>query len=975
MTKRLLLLAGMLVCLAVSPAGAQPAFLVKDIQTGTPPAKWDSGTELVELGGFAYFRGDDRIHGSELWRSDGTMAGTTLVRDICPGVCSSTPSELTVVGGKLFFRADEGVHGPSLWKSSGTADSTVLVRAVEPSRLAAFGSLIAFMASSPGQGPELWRSDGTAAGTLSLGDLRPGPDGSSPWPLGELSGLLLFNADDGTQGRELWQTDGTLEGTSLVEDINPGPDSGLPFTSEREGSAEMDGKLLFRAVEADRPQTRLWASDGTAAGTARVHDDVAPTSDLGSAAARFVKFADEVFFSGGGAVWRSNGTEAGTVAATGSLPNPSELTVVGARLYFKTASGFFPDTRLFVSDGTEAGTTQVPLPSGVTIADYGSSGFRALGSKLVFFASNSGEAGLWTSDGTGEGTVLLAGFQSALLPTTIAGGLYLFRAQTEDGWELWASDGTPAGTGSVKRLDQSDASGLRVEIEPEDVLGFPALPLKSDLAGTLLLSADSGVPGGELWRSDGTEAGTVLVKETGGQAATGLTPFGAKIFFSTGALWSSDGTAAGTVDHSGGFVQELTPFGEQLYFADNVFGSDFKKIGPSDPDSTLVTFLYPGFLQQITALGSRLYFLASGAPIFSFGLWTSDGTEAGTAQIPGVSSPDGLIAHRGALIFSAIDGTAGRELWLSDGTEAGSHRVKDILPGTGSSNPSQITSTSGLVFFVADDGTAGEELWRSDGTEAGTVLVSDIRPGVEPSWIQEITAVGDRVFFAADDGVHGVELWVSDGSAAGTHIVKDALPGSSYPRYLKVAGHLLYFAAVDNSHGLEPWKTDGTEAGTVLIQDVNPGQAPSTPTGFVISGPYLYFTANDGTHGFELHAVDRAADFHTLPPCRVFDTRNTSSLASSTSRTFTVAGACGVPAGAQAVAANLTAIGATGNGRVVVYPAGPDVPATSSLNFQAGVTRANNAVIGLTVGQVDALATVVGGGTVHLALDVTGYYQ
>jgi ELWxxDGT repeat protein len=976
-TSRFCLLLALLVSLAASPSHAQPAFLVKDIRTGTPPAEW-SGTEFVELGGFAYFRGEDRIRGSELWRSDGTTAGTTLVRDVCPGVCSSTPSELTVLGSTIYFRADDGVHGSSLWKTDGTAAGTVLVKAVEPSRLAAFGSLVAFAAASPSQGQELWRSDGTAAGTLPLGDLRPGSEGSSPQPIGDLSGVLLFHADDGTHGRELWKTDGTAAGTVLVKDLNPGSGTGF-LAGYPEPSAVAGGRLLFRAYP-NYPFQELWASDGTTAGTVRL-GTVVPNL---SSTTGFATLDGTLFFSGQDGLWKSDGTGAGTVRVKETPGGaPQELTAAGDRLYF-WITDLEPSTSLWSSDGTEAGTVQVPLPSGVSLS-YSYHSFLALGDLLIFYGFRSDtDLEPWATDGTQAGTILLGdvypGANTSSPPHfnlsgtqergIAAGGLWIFRANTPDGWELWASDGTPAGTGLVERLDESELSGLQPEL-PDSIY----LPYKADLAGTLLLSADDGDTQDGLWRSDGTEAGTSPLKELGLFGPVELTPFAGRIYFSDGRLWSSDGTEAGTIDHTGSFIQELTPLAGQLYCSDNAIGSDLRKIGPSDSATTSVKFIYPGFLQQLTAAGSKLYFIASGGA--GPGLWTSDGTEAGTLQIPGVATPDGLTAWHGALLLSAADGLAGQELWTSDGTEAGTHRVKDILPGTGSSNPRQITSTSGLVFLVADDGVAGAELWKSDGTESGTTLVADIRPGAEPSWIRELTAVGDRVFFAADDGVHGVELWVSDGSAAGTHIVKDAVPGagSFYPRYLEVAGHLLYFAADDGTHGLEPWKSDGTESGTAMLQDVNPGEAPSTPTGFVISGPYLYFTANDGAHGFELWALDRAADFYTLPPCRVFDTRSTSSLASSASRTFNVAGVCGVPAGAQAVAANLTVIGGTGNGRVVVYPAGPSVPATSTLNFQAGLTRANNAVIGLTLGQVDALATVSGAGIVHLVLDVSGYYQ
>src|SRR5687767_5669865 len=101
---------------SVLPLQAQP-FLVEDIRTGELPAEWPSDPEFVDMGGIAFFTAFDRIHGTELWRSDGTPGGTSLVRDVCPGICSSSITELTVAGAAVFFRADDGAHGLSLWKS------------------------------------------------------------------------------------------------------------------------------------------------------------------------------------------------------------------------------------------------------------------------------------------------------------------------------------------------------------------------------------------------------------------------------------------------------------------------------------------------------------------------------------------------------------------------------------------------------------------------------------------------------------------------------------------------------------------------------------------------------------------------------------------------------------------------------------------------------------------------------------------
>jgi ELWxxDGT repeat protein len=1086
------------------------------------------------MGGIAFFTAFDRIHGTELWRSDGTPGGTSLVRDVCPGICSSSITELTVAGAAVFFRADDGAHGLSLWKSDGTEAGTVLVKEVEPSSLAEVNGLVAFAATSAAQGQELWRSDGTAAGTFSLGDLRPGALGSFPHPLGSTGSLLLFWANDGAQGSELWKTDGTVAGTGFVEDLTPGPDGAMPLLQEAKASPAVGGRLLFWATDGSGPGYQLWVSDGTPSGTARIGSVVSSGGEFSSGTLNGAVFFWASEPGQDGALWKSDGTENGTVkvkevpAGFGFL---YELTVAEDRLFFRPDGGFSMNTSLWSSDGTEAGTGPVTLPSGPAIQNH-FSGFVALGAEL-FFYGHTFSTGMepWKTDGTEAGTIPLGdahpGSNSSFGGERglAVGGLALFRANTPDGWELWKSDGTPAGTQLVKRIDESDASGLEPEIEDADSF-FPILPTKADLAGTLLFAADDGSTGTELWRSEGTDAGTWLLEDlypSGSGFPHELTPFGGKIYFAGfagGGFWSSDGTEAGTASFPSYCSNDLTPAGEQLFCVASSIADQLRKIGPSDPDTTLVKTLFPGIMQNLTAVGSRLFFTALGG-LEGSGLWTSDGTEAGTQFVSDRTPVRELTAHLGTLFFSANDASGGQELWKSDGTIAGTSQVKDILPGSGSSDPREIVSAGGLVFFVADDGSSGAELWRSDGTAAGTFRVKDIRPGPGSSYIQWVTALGDRVFFGADDGIHGHELWVSNGTEAGTQLAEDVIPGSgsSYPRYLTAAGHLLLFAAEDGTHGLEPWKSDGTPSGTSMIHDIAPGAVPSTPTGFALSGDYLYFTANDGAHGFELWALDRATlgsalsaakrvvspafeggsvtyeivitntgagphpdnpgdemvdvlpaplaltgastdvgtvstnlvqnrvawngaldpgdsatvtieaavpssterqtflnqaalsfdadgdgsnesagvsddpgrggsgqatpvvisspplDFHTVTPCRVLDTRTSTPLASGVPRTVTVGGTCGIPATAKAVAANLTVLGATAQGNLVVYPAGIPVPATSNANFSAAQVRANNAHLALAGGQVDARAFVVGSGTVHMILDVTGYYE
>jgi len=87
---------------------------VKDIRPGPDPSFRGPGY-LVNGGGLLFFTADDGLAGTELWRSDGTTAGTVLVEDIGPYPTESRPEFLTVVGGTLFFTAADGVHGRELW--------------------------------------------------------------------------------------------------------------------------------------------------------------------------------------------------------------------------------------------------------------------------------------------------------------------------------------------------------------------------------------------------------------------------------------------------------------------------------------------------------------------------------------------------------------------------------------------------------------------------------------------------------------------------------------------------------------------------------------------------------------------------------------------------------------------------------------------------------------------------------------------
>jgi len=1028
----LCLLAGLGLASISVPTTAQPAFQVKDINTSASGGIQVLGDDAVTVAGIAFFAASDGVVGAELWRSDGTAAGTRRVKDVCPGSCPSNPLFLTALGTELYFSADDGAHGRELWKSDGTEAGTVLVKDVTPGLgssgpgvLTAVNGRIFFFANDGVHGQEPWVSDGTDVGTTLLADVLPGALGSSPWPLATVGSTLFFSADDGIHGGELWKTDGTPLGTAMVKDINPGSgsslSSGSPFFFPK--AAALGGQLLFAADDGTHG-IELWTSDGTAMGTGLLADLV-PGSG-GANPFDFVVAGTLVFFQANDPVhglelWASDGTPGGSGRVKDINPGtassvPWELTAVGSQVFF-TASDGAHGRELWKSDGTDAGTVMVKdVNPGAGDSAYIFTPMRltASGSRLFLFA-NDGVNGPepWVSDGTDAGTTLLAdlnpGPQGSFLGqgfgisrSTVAGGRWFFTAYTPaTASEIYVSDGTPAGTTLVADVDHQ-ASAFGLSFFSGSLIEPGAL---ADLSGTLFFQATDGISGQELWKSNGTPGGTVqvadLVPGAVGSSPVELTAVGGALFFaaqatSSNELWTTDGTTntrlAGNLDTIGG----LTAFGGTLLFvADSTAqGTELWKSDGTPGGTGLLKDINPGpspsFPEGFTALGSLALFSAAGPE--GQELWRTDGTAAGTVLVkdvnPGAgdSSPVQLTAALGRVFFSADDGVHGAELWASDGTAAGTALVKDVQPGTGNSFPSQLAATTtGLLFFTADDGVHGAELWVSDGNPAnpaGTVMVADIFPGSRSSEILWMTAAVDRVYFVAEDGVHGRELWVSDGTAAGTHMVSDILPGpgSGLPQDLHAIGKRIVFSAYDGVHGRELWRSNGMAAGTILLQDLNPGPESSSPLGFTDSGGNVYFVANDGTTGFELWALPRAAvegalDFYTVPPCRVFDTRGGAPLAAGVVRSFAVAGSCGLPATAKVVAANLTLVQPSGPGFLKVYPSGGPVPSTSTLNVNPLSTRSNNALLALGAGGLDAVLGMTGAGMADLVLDVYGYFE
>ncbi len=433
---------------------------------------------------------------------------------------------------------------------------------------------------------------------------------------------------------------------------------------------------------------------------------------------------------------------------------------------------------------------------------------------------------------------------------------------------------------------------------------FPNEPIELiSVQGALLftaLSADGQTI--QLWRSDGTEDGTVFLADVVpnqlGSSVGGLTNVDGTLFFAvynnavgTGQLWRSDTTAGGTAvikEIQDIDTLEMVAAGGALFFRAYSFeeGWELWRSDGTADGTGFVEDIYPGSVgaapDEIVARGSEVFFRASDLE-HGRELWRSDGTADGTYLVRDITpSKSGkataaeaererfglsIAVHDTVVYFGADDGTNGRELWRTDGSSGATVMVRDILPGGDGSFPISLTSAGAYLYFVADDGGAPYALWRSDGTEAGTVPLNGIcgEACYEAISPQYLTSYQGRLFFASATRASEDLLWRSGGTSDSTVVVNDtwpAGPGDTFvPQQLTTAGGLLFFTLTEKVvNGDELWKSDGTAEGTQLVHDIAPAWQNAFPEELTPVGVHLFFIADDKENGRSLWFTDGTAD-------------------------------------------------------------------------------------------------------------------
>lgn len=782
-----------------------------------------SMSSLIWTGSMLYFVGEDGA-GKELWKSDGTSAGTIRVKDIRPGSLGSNPNGLIALNGEVYFSANNGVHGNELWRSNGTAAGTLLVKDIyagslgsDPAYLVDGHGVLMFSANDGITGRDLWKSNGTAAGTVKVLEGASRDTNSDPQLLTKgPNGFVYFTAWQSTTGRELWKTNGTATGTMRVKDIRQGNiDAGI--TTIVANGAE----IYFNANNVSEGHD-IWKTNGTSAGTVKVIE-LDPENDWGFLMEMKAFFGNLYFASLRNDryyFYRSNGTQAGTVQlVTSNIYYNTNFTYSNGYVFFFTTNfdhqTWYTDLLLhrIKLDGSNKAKVyefEIPESFGDFYYDFVPQ-MTAFNNGLVFpgiHKPNEGFKLLFTTYQVGSTSVLFDTYKPTMpsYPRAfVKTNNYVFFLTEANGYNssLWRTDGTAAGTILLKKFDH-----YVTEIVGAGNHAFVIEPITNN--GTW-----------QIWKSDGTVSGTAMLKEFENRpgevdySTMVSTGNGIVYFYSPGAqLFKTDGTTAGTILlKSFHYIDQVAPSGNGA------------------------------FLIVRTADGAQE-------------IWKTNGTTAGTVKIKSIHSGGGQFvqdhfwyaSNEHVYYFIADDGIHGYELWKTDGTSAGTHMVKDIAQDDETRDYPDI----GLMELLGDklyfsarfansDG-APWDLYVTDGTDAGTEIVASNKN------VTTLMPIQDKMVFVHREMYYGEvnELWAADGTPGGTIKLADVDPGSYYT-YHTYLGNFVYFANGSNDF----WRTDGTICAT---SEFDLGVTQVGPIANI--GTKLLFGAHSNFYGTELYSFE-----------------------------------------------------------------------------------------------------------------------
>jgi ELWxxDGT repeat protein len=743
---------------------------------------------LTAVGNTLFFTATSVNAGIELYKTTGTTASTQLVKDIRPGGSSSTPRQLINVLGTLHFSANDGVNGRQIWKTNGSAVGTQRISSlqtqgqpgVETAEIAAIGAVIFFSASSnlPNLGNQIFRiseagviaqlnnvvsgTQLTAAGgklfftqspqfgNTSLNFVNanstvvqlsrefpiiPGIDNGGPRNLTATSGQLFFTAGTLNEGRELWKSSGGALNTSLVQDFVPGVSS-----ADISDICVRTNEIFFACNGNDGNELRR--SNGANNGIISVRN----ITHAGSNPSGFIKFGNFTFFAAndgtnGRELWRTDGTPAGTtlfknINSGASSSNPDQFIITttnGISTLFFVADNGIHGRELWKSDGTSNGTERVSdIIPGQGNAGIGN--MTAVNGVLHFTASS----GLATGNRIFKVSANLAGVQTTGAITSHANDLEAI------GSTLFFTQSPQIGGPQLCKLVNGNIAVVKTfALIPQGE--YPIPQQLTAVGNTLFFTAVDAAAGRELWKSNGTAAGTVAISDiipgTGNAGIGNMVSFNGVLHFT-----ASSGTSLGDRIYktNAALTGVMTTGGVQV-FADHL-----------TPTVARLYFTQQGHLQ---GEGPSLCALEGGitTTLKNFDLLTDFQS----------ATPEQLTAVGNKVFFTAASAATGRELWKSDGVSTIS--LGDLRPGIGNSNVLNMTVCGQDLFLGLNTLATGMEPHRIAGAVGFAAESEDRQAAQEEQENTEEQVLEVRVF--PNPASDMVQMAISENNTGGTWLL------------------------------------------------------------------------------------------------------------------------------------------------------------------------------------------------------------
>ncbi|WP_300686126.1 T9SS type A sorting domain-containing protein [Chryseobacterium sp.] len=685
--------------------------------------QYSGNVKMHSMNGIMYIAANDGVHGKEIWKSDGTLTGTTLLKDIVPNANGSIDGDFAalIFKNKLYFIANLGTAGYELYSTDGTEAGTVSVKPIGYIRLegAAADDYFVFTGFDTVNGLEPWISDGTAAGTKLLKNLTPGATSSMGMKkFIKFNNKIFFesgaNGVNQAYGNYIWETDGTEAGT-------------VPFSTHPDaliyGTSSDDKHLIFTMANYG---SRYWITDGNPAHSFEITSLGLPYSNS------FVDLNSKIYLPGS---TQKYGTELYSID-----PLTQEAAIASDISKFESASphafNVLNNDLIFIATD------------------------RQFNSQIYKRNNSTHQIQRLSALGGNSYTGIYTDFNDDFIKV----GNYLY---TDGG--TYRTDGTEANTIAITSPDVSSR--------------FMYTNLNDN---TLLFAGYNNLVGTELWKVNNNSNTVTLVKDISADYMGSLYSVDSKTAVLNGfayfvakengklGIWKTDATDAGTLktiqfsyqDGTDGNIKVLNTLNNKLLFTkqqentSTSYSSGQNELWSSDGDqasavlikSYAVPYGSASISKETGTLDNKLIYVTSGYPS---ALHSTDGTAAGTAEIlSGNFSGDIKFKKCGNQLFFTHNNAS--QLWKTDGTANGTSNLAQNFTSV-----KDMVCANNYLYFLNGD---SQKVWRTNGTSSGTMpmdifITNDDNQLLANENIQKMGTDGDQLYLTIATKEHGSEFY------------------------------------------------------------------------------------------------------------------------------------------------------------------------------------------------------------------------